>query len=164
MGKAKQFQNKTLFSDKFFLAHLSKYSRLAFVMAYCPSSIVRPFVRASVRASTISFNNFSSDTTDWILTKLHRNDPWVVLYQIVQTVDCISRSWGLKIGFQDAIFKNLLAWNYKAQSFYIWYIASSRGPLLIFGGQHKWSSVNGSTVTFDLLLRRATQGPMGPLV
>jgi len=44
-------------------------------------------------------------------------------------VGCISRSWGQKIGFQNAIFKNLLVWNYNAQSFYIWYIASSRGPL-----------------------------------
>jgi len=51
--------------------------------------------------------------------------------EIVQMVliGCISRSWGQKIGFQNAIFKNLLVWNYKAQSFHIWYIASSRGPL-----------------------------------
>jgi len=35
------------------------------------------------------------------------------------------------VGFQNAIFQNLLVWNYKAQSFHIWYIyiASSRGPL-----------------------------------
>jgi len=43
-------------------------------------------------------------------------------------VGCISRSRGQKIGFQNAILKNLLVWNYKAQSFHIWYIASSRGP------------------------------------
>jgi len=51
--------------------------------------------------------------------------------KIVQMVliGCISRSWGQKIGFQNAIFKNLLVWNYKAKSFHIWYIASSRGPL-----------------------------------
>ena len=51
--------------------------------------------------------------------------------KIVQMVliGCICRSRGQKIGFQNAIFKNLLVWNYKAQSFYIWYIASSRGPL-----------------------------------
>jgi len=51
--------------------------------------------------------------------------------EIVQMVliGCISRSQGKKIGFQNAIFKNLLVWNYKAHSFYIWYIASSRGPL-----------------------------------
>jgi len=34
-----------------------------------------------------------------------------------------------KVGFQNATFKNLLVWNYKAQSFHIWYIASSSGPL-----------------------------------
>ena len=51
--------------------------------------------------------------------------------KFVQTipVGCISRSRGQKIGFQNAIFKNLLVRNYKAQSFHIWYIASSRGPL-----------------------------------
>ena len=32
---------------------------------------------------------------------------------------------------------------YKAQSYYIWC------PLPIFGGQHKWSSVNASTVTIS---------------
>jgi len=44
-------------------------------------------------------------------------------------IGCINRSHGQKIGFQKAIFKNLLVWNYKAQSFHIWYITSSRGPL-----------------------------------
>jgi len=44
-------------------------------------------------------------------------------------IGCISRSRDQKIGFQNAIFKNLLVWNYKAQGFHIWYIASSRGPL-----------------------------------
>jgi len=34
----------------------------------------------------------------------------------------------------------------------------------MFDVQNKWSSVNGSTVTFDLFLRWATQGPLGPLV
>jgi len=74
-------------------------------------------------------NIFSSKTSYWILTKLYRNAPWVV--KVVQTVSvgCISRSQGQKIGFQNATFKNLLVWNYKAQSFHIWYIASSRGPL-----------------------------------
>ena len=33
------------------------------------------------------------------------------------------------VGFQNAIIKNLLVWNYKAQSCHILYIASSRGPL-----------------------------------
>jgi len=51
--------------------------------------------------------------------------------KIVQIVliGCISRSLGQKIGFQKAIFKNLLVWNYKAQSFHVWYITSSRVPL-----------------------------------
>jgi len=44
-------------------------------------------------------------------------------------IGCMSRSRGQKICFQNEIFKNLLVWNYKAQSFHIWYIASSTGPL-----------------------------------
>jgi len=64
-----------------------KVLKVIFVMAYCPSSIVRPSDRASVRASTISLNNMSSETAYWILTKLHRNDPWVVPYQ-----SCSNRS------------------------------------------------------------------------
>ena len=53
------------------------------------------------------------------------------LTEIVQMalISCISRSWGQKIGFQNAIFKYFLVWNNKAQSFHFWYIASSRGPL-----------------------------------
>ena len=50
--------------------------------------------------------------------------------KIVQMVliGWICKSWGQK-SFQNAIFKNLLVCNYKAQRFHIWYIASSRGPL-----------------------------------
>jgi len=91
---------------------------------------------------------------NWI--KLHRNDSWVVFYQ--------SCSKGSSSGFQNAIFKNIFVWKYKTKSFHIWGITSSRGPLPILGGQHKWSSVNGSTVTFDPFLRWATQSPLGPLL
>ena len=94
--------------------------------------------------------NFTGMIPGWTPTKIQ-----MVL------IGCISRSQGQKLGFQNAIFKNLV-WNYKAQSFHILCITSSRGPLPIFGGQHQWSSVNGSNVTFDLFLRWATQGPFGP--
>jgi len=79
----------------------------------------------------VYLNIFSSETAHWILAKLHMNDPWWSPTKVVQIVPvgCISRSQGQKIGFQNAIFKNLLVWNYKAQGFHIWYIASSRGPL-----------------------------------
>jgi len=52
------------------------------------------------------------------------------LTKIVQMVliGCICRSRDQKLGFQNAIFKNLLIWIYMAQGFHIWYIASSRGP------------------------------------
>jgi len=44
-------------------------------------------------------------------------------------IGCISRSRGQKIGYQNAIFKNLLVWNYTDQIFHIWHITPSRGPL-----------------------------------
>jgi len=49
--------------------------------------------------------------------------------KVVQLVliGCISWSRCHNISFQIATFKNLLVWNYKAQSFHIWYIALSRG-------------------------------------
>jgi len=67
-----------------------------------------------------SSNDIFSWTANGKLTKLNRND---VL------IGCMSRSWGQKIGSQNATFKNIFVWNYRAQSFHIWYIASSRGPL-----------------------------------
>jgi len=49
-------------------------------VSYCdwPLSIVRQL---------FYLNIFSSETAHWILTKLHRNDPWVVPYQ-----SCSNRS------------------------------------------------------------------------
>ena len=62
-----------------FLAHLSRRLKVR----YCDHSpsvvVVRLSVRPSVRSQ--SLNNISSWTSEWILTKLHRNDPWLVLFQ-----------------------------------------------------------------------------------
>ena len=74
------------FSPKYrrivFLAHLSTKCSVSF----CDPSMSG--VRCpSVRPSTISLKNISSETAYWILTKLHRNDPWVVPYQ-----SCSNRS------------------------------------------------------------------------
>jgi len=46
-----------------------------------------------------------------------------------------SSSRGQQVGFLNAILKNIV-WNYKAQSFQIWYKASYGSHLPIFGGQH----------------------------
>ena len=59
---------------------------------------------------------------------LTRMIPWWSPTKVV-LIDCISRSRGQKIDFQNATFKNLLDQNYKTQRFHIWYITSSRGPL-----------------------------------
>ena len=77
--------------------------------------------------------------------------------KIVQMVliGCICRSRGQKKGFQKAIFKKFLVWNYKAQSFHIWYIASSKGPLPKFfklcpWGQN-WSRPGGHNFTLNYI-------------
>jgi len=74
-------------------------------------------------------NNFFSWTANGNFTKLNRNSPGWSPTKVVHMVliGCISRSRGQKIGFHNATFKNLFVWNYKAQSFHIWYKASSRG-------------------------------------
>jgi len=87
------------------LAHLStKCSGWAIVTGLCPSSCVvrRP---SCVVRQLFYLNILSSETAHWILTTLHWNGPL------------------------PKFFKNLLVLNYKAQSFHIWYISSSRGPL-----------------------------------
>ena len=73
----------------------------------------------------ISSNDIYSWTANGNLTKHNRNGHCVVPYQNClngSDFGCISRSQGQKIGFQKAIFNILLVWNYKAQSFHIWYI------------------------------------------
>ena len=70
-------------------------------------------------------------------------------------IGCICRSRGQKKGFQNAIFKNLLFWSYKAQSFHIWYIASSKGPLpklfkLCPWGQN-WPRTGGHNFTLNYI-------------
>ena len=55
-------------------------------MLWAVSSIVHRALSV-VRRSPQTLNNISSQTTEWILTKLHQNDPWVDLYQ-----SCSNRS------------------------------------------------------------------------
>ena len=68
------------------VCHAPSVNFLVLKVSFCdgPFFVVH---RPSVRASTISLNNISSETTYWILTKLHRNDPLVVPYQ-----SCSNRS------------------------------------------------------------------------
>jgi len=70
-------------------------------------------------------------------------------------IGCISRSRGQKIGFQNAIFNNLLVCNYKAQGFHIWYIASSRGPLpklfKLCPWGHNWPRPGGHNFTLNYI-------------
>jgi len=71
-----------------FLAHLStKCSWWAIVTGLCPSCVVVRCPSCVVRRAScvvrklFYLNIFFSETIHWILTKLHRNDPWVVPYQ-----------------------------------------------------------------------------------
>jgi len=101
-------------------------------------------------------NNFFSWTTNGKSTKRNRNSPWVVPYQNCSNgSDCISRSRGQKIRFQNAIFNNLIVWHYKAQNFHIWYIASSTYPLpklfkLCHWGQN-WPRPGGHNFTYNYI-------------
>jgi len=103
-------------------------------VSYCdrPLSVVCRRASCVVR-QPFYLNIFFSETAHWILTKLHRNGPWVIPYQSCSNgFDWLQRKVirsRNRIDFQNAIYKNLLVWNYKAQSFHIWYIASSRGLL-----------------------------------
>jgi len=76
--------------------------------------------------------------------------------KIVQTVPvgCISRLQGQKIGFQNAIFKNLLVWNYKAQRFHIWYIASKLFKLSPWGRSQFYIELYKKNCKKLLLLNR----------
>ena len=81
-------------------------------------------------------------------------------------IGCICRSRGQKIGFQNAIFKNLLVWNYKAQSFHIWYIASSRGPLpklfKLCPWDQNWPRPGGHNFTLNYIRKSSNSTGMVP--
>ena len=51
-------------------------------VSYCDRPLSVVVRRASCVVRKLFYLNiFSSETTHWTLTKLHRNDPWVVPYQ-----------------------------------------------------------------------------------
>ena len=88
----------------------------------------------------------------------------------VQTVlvGCISRSRGQNIYFQNAIFKNLLVRNYKAQSFYILNIALSRGPLpklfKLCPWVQNWPRPGGHNFTLNYIWKLQTTYSFEPLM
>ena len=52
------------------------------MVSYCDRALSVVVRRPSCVVRKLFYLNiFSSATTHWILTKLHRNDPWVVPYQ-----------------------------------------------------------------------------------
>jgi len=59
--------------------YLKQEECLFFVYCDRPLSVVR--CASSVVCKLFCLNIFSSKAAHWILTKLHRNDPWVVPYQ-----------------------------------------------------------------------------------
>jgi len=119
-------------SNAYFLISSPEHKVLQVSFCDGPLSVVhRQCVRPSVRASTISLDDISFKTAYLILTKFHKNDPLVVPYQ-----SCSNRSsWlhkkvtGSKYRFSKCNFQKYFVRKYKAQSFHIWYIASSRVPL-----------------------------------
>jgi len=111
----------------------------------------------------------SNDIFSWTaygnLTKLHRNDPWVVPYQ-----NCANRSSWLHKLVMGSI-NRFLKWNFKKSSClklqgpdlsYLVYSIIYRSFTTVVQIMPLGFSIIGSTVTF--VLRWATQGPLGPLV
>jgi len=92
-------------------------------VSYCdrPLSVVRRRPSSVVRRP--SSVNFFTETSSplkpliWFWPKNFTGmipgwSPTKVVQKVL--IGCISRSRGQKVGFQNAIFKNLLVWNYKA--------------------------------------------------
>jgi len=93
----------------YFLAHLStKCSGWAIVTGLCLSSVVVRLPSYVVRhSSSVNFfylKIFSSETAHWILTKLHRNDPYVVLY-----LSC-SRGHNFTLNYIRKTSNDFLSW------------------------------------------------------
>jgi len=67
-----------------FIKIISIYFRILIPQSALGELLLPAFVRrraSSVVRKLFYLNIFSSETTHWVLTKLHRNDPWVVPYQ-----------------------------------------------------------------------------------
>jgi len=106
------------------------------VVSYCdrPLSVVRHPSCVVRRPSCVNFFTETSSPLKPLIgfwPNITGMIPGWSPIKVVQTFSLgfISRSQGPKICFQNAIFKKLLVWNYKAQSIHSLYIASSRGPL-----------------------------------
>jgi len=102
----------------FYLTWAQMCSGWAIVIGLCPSSVVvrRP---SCVVRKLFYLNIFSSEPLIGFWPNFTGMIPGWTPTKVVQIVPvgCINRSQGQKIGFQNAIFKNLLVWNYKAHAF-----------------------------------------------
>jgi len=94
-------------------------------------------------------------------------EPWVVPYQ-----NCSNRSSWLHKLVMGSI-NRFLKWNFKKSSclklqgpdlYYLVYSIIYRSFTTVVQIMPLGFSIIGSTMTFDLFLRWATQGPLGPLV
>ena len=117
--------------------HLSRRLKCTIVITCCPSSVVRPSVRLSVRPSlTFHIFNFSSETTEQNSTKLDRKQDLNVLYQV-----CVFRA--NRINKMAALASDwlrhflLLLWNRWTEFNETWQEARSQRPLpsLCFSGR-----------------------------
>jgi len=138
-----------------FLAHLStKCSGWAIVTGLCPSFVARRSSIFLLKRLLLwnRFMDFDQTSQDWSL-----GSPLPKLFKWFSLVASVGH-WTKK-GFQNAIFKNLLVWNYKAQSFHIWYVASSSGPLpklfKLCPWGHNWPRPGGGS-QFNIELYKET--------
>ena len=73
-----QWNRYTVSVSVYFSSPEHKCSGWAIVIGLCPSSVVR--CASCVVRKRFYLNTFCSETAHLILTKLYRNDPWVVPY------------------------------------------------------------------------------------
>ena len=112
-----------------FLVHLSRRLKCTIVIMRCPSSVCRP--------SFLTFHifEFSSETTEWNLTKLYRKHELNILYQV-----CVFRAdWKNKMAALASDWLRhfrLLLWNQWMEFNETWQEARSQCPLpsLCFSG------------------------------
>jgi len=135
------------------LHYFNKQFKQIYCFSYCdrPMSVVRRRAACGVRrrASTFLLQHLFLWNRSFEFYQIHRKELRVVLYQ------SSSNSQGQKIRFKKWNFqKNLLVYNYKAQSFHIWFITLSRGPLptlfKLWSWGQNWPRTGGQNFTLNV--------------
>jgi len=131
------------------------------VILQCPSSVrptVRPFVRQQFLKATSPLRpligywpNFTGMLPGWSPIKVVQTVP----------VDCISKVTGSINRFSNCNLQKSSCPKLKAQSFHIWYIASSRGPLpklfKLCSWSQNWPCLGGHNFTLNYIRKSSNR-------